>query len=482
MGRVKVRSDEGKVTTPFNIALRMVDKLFKGRPPRDTSRVLDAGCGSGVFIDAVLLWCKQRGIEPPEIVGVEIDPQLVVRARKKFGGYRNVRIIRGDFLTMSARELEGGFDYVISNPPYISYEKIDPPRRRLYRELFEVAVGRFDTYMLFFEKALEVLKPGGRLVFITPEKYLYVLSARNLRRLLAQYYVEEIELVREDAFKGVLAYPTITVICKSPPSKTSIVFRDGRTAEIDLPRDGSPWLAKAQIQGYSTLSGIQSFRYRLKDIVVRVSAGVATGRDDIFVIPKAKLPEELRSYAYPTVSGSELVTFKPGEAIDYNRLRYVILVPYSREGRLLSEGEAKPLIRYLSRWRPELEARYVVKTGKKKWYAFHEDPPLKDIMKPKILCRDITREPTFYVDPKGLVIPRHSVYYLVPKNPYVIPELVEHLNSDEAREWLKTHSQRAANGYIRLQSHVLKELPIPDDLFLKSAPQSERGLDRWIKP
>ena len=32
---------------------------------------------------------------------------------------------------------------------------------------------------------------------------------------------------------------------------------------------------------------------------------------------------------------------------------------------------------------------------------------------------------------------------------------------DEAREWLRAHCQRAASGFLRVQSHVLKRLPLP---------------------
>jgi len=482
MRRANVKDDEGKITTPFDIALHMVDKLFEKRAPSPLSKVLDAGCGSGVFIEAMLSWCEQRGIEPPKIIGVEIDPCLVDRARDKFYVMGKIEIVQGDFLIMDEQELGGKFDYVISNPPYISYEKMDISKRKLYRRIFKVATGRFDTYMLFFEKALEMLRPGGRLAFITPEKYLYVISARNLRKLLTQYHVEEIELMRENIFKGVLAYPAITIVNKLPPAKTCIIFRNGRAIELNLPRDGSSWLAKAQIHDLKNTAMPQELRYKLEDIAVRISAGVATGRDGIFIIPKRRLPKGLEAYAYPTISGSELAMFKPGEAIDYDRLPHVILVPYSRDGELLGEDEAKPLIAYLSRWRSELESRYVVRTGKKRWYAFHEDPPLKDILRPKILWRDIAREPEFYIDAEGRIIPRHTVYYLVPKNPAIISKLIKYLNSDGVKRWLKAYCQRAANGYLRLQSHVLKALYIPDELSLdENSIVEPGGLDRWIR-
>jgi hypothetical protein len=156
--------------------------------------------------------------------------------------------------------------------------------------------------------------------------------------------------------------------------------------------------------------------------------------------------------------------FKPGTVIDYGRLEYVMLISYDRNGRLLGESEAKPLIDYLSKYRQVLEERVSVKHKGKKWYALHEDPPLTYILRPKILWRDIALEPSFYVDERGEIVPRHTVYYLVPKDPNMIYVLAEYLNSSEVREQLKHRCQRAANNYIRLQSHIIKELCIPEDM------------------
>jgi tRNA1(Val) A37 N6-methylase TrmN6 len=475
MGRIKAGGKEGKIITPFNIALHMVAKLFGYSVPSLASRVLDAGCGLGTFVEAIITYVKQMNSKLPEIVCIEKDLNLVSLVRKKFESFSEVKVIHGDFLTIREEDLGGKFDYVISNPPYISYEYIDPQSRDLYRKLFYVATGRFDIYMLFFEKALSLLKPGGRMVFITPEKFIYVLSARNLRKLLSRYMIEEIEFIDEGAFSGVLAYPVITAIRKEAPSGRTIVkLRDGRTLEVVLPSDGSSWLPVIE-EGMLSLEVHKG--PKLRDLALRISVGVATGRDEVYVKPRSTLPKELELYAYPTVSGEELSAFKPGASIDYDKLKYVILVPYDHEGRLLSEEEAKPLINYLSRFRSILEERYAVKHKGKKWYAFHEDPPLKYILRPKIIWKDIAFDPSFYVDEKGLIVPRHSVYYLVPKDPNMIYVLAEYLNSLEVRTWLKTRCQRAANNYLRLQSHVIGEIKVPETLILKG----QRALEAFTK-
>jgi SAM-dependent methyltransferase len=445
----------GKVETPPNLALYMVEKLFSKSPPTPSSRVLDAGCGSGVFIDAVVKWCVQRGLEVPELVGVEIDPELVNISRNAFRGMNRVKIIHGDFLSMSSLELGGKFDYVISNPPYVSYEKIPLDKRVRYRMLFKTSKGRFDMYMLFFEKGLELLRPGGKLVYITPEKWIYVLTAKSLRQMLCNYFVEEIELVDEDIFGDVLAYPMITVVWKIPPAGNTIVkLRDGRCITTYLPSGGESWLtAVLAMQARPMGPPIRPGNY-----VLRISPGVATGFDKAFILSRKALQGELRRYAYPAVSGAELSKFRAGETIDYSRLDHVILVPYNKDGRLLDRKEIMPLVEYLARYRTALKRRYVVRVKQKPWYAFHEDPPLMDILKPKILWPDISLEPRFYIDREGKIIPMHSVYYLVPKDEGVLTELVNYLNSDSVKEWLRVRCQRAANGYLRLQSHIIKEL------------------------
>lgn len=449
--------EAGKVLTPRWIARKIVEKVFSTRPPRNGDRILDPGCGMGVFIEEVLRSVEQRGVEV-EIVGVEIDRKFLSELKKKFKDLKNVRILEEDFLLLPPQTL-GFFDYVVGNPPYVSYDKISPKLRNLYRKNFRTAYGRYDLYFLFFEKSLDLLRSGGVLGYVTTEKFLYTLSARELRKLLSKYRVVEIELLPENSFPNVLAYPAITLLTKDKASlKTTLRLRDGRSVEVKFKSNGSPWIpAKEEGSGP-----------KLSDIALRVSAGVATGCDRVYILPKNSVPSELISYVYPTVSGDELSRFEPGGVIDYRRLKNVILVPYAKNGRLLNEEEAKPIIRYLTPKKGELEKRYAVRVKKKPWYAFHEDPPMQHILRPKILWKDIAKVPAFYVDYEGKIIPRHNVYYLVPKNSEIIWDLLEYLNSDKVKKWLIERSQKASNGYLRLQSHILKKIPLPKHLIVKS--------------
>jgi SAM-dependent methyltransferase len=438
---------KGFVPTPPETVDGMVELLFRGRPPGPDDRVLDPGCGTGAFIEGILRWCAKHGRALPRITGVESDPRHMDVLHRRFDGERAVEIVPADFLLSEP----GTYDFIIGNPPYVAITGLSEDEKEQYRARFVTARGRFDLYMLFFEQAVASLAPGGRLVFITPEKYLYVDSAGPLRRLLAQYRVEAIDLVPEDTFGELVTYPTITSVRNAPPGKTRVSRRDGSRVEVDLPRDGSSWLP---VLGRSAA---QAGGVTLADVCVRLSCGVATGADQVFVLAADRLPVELRPFARPTVAGRELV---PGSTTVPRR--NVMLLPYDAKGRLLAEDDLEALGRYLTK--DEIRGRLLSRTcvRRKPWYAFHETPMLQDMLRPKILFKDISATPQFWVDWTGDIVPRHSVYYLVPPDLHALRVLLSHLESPAAHEWLRENCQRAANGYLRLQSRVLQRMPLPD--------------------
>jgi adenine-specific DNA-methyltransferase len=451
---------KGFVPTPHRTVDLMVAALFRDKLPRPEDGVLDPGCGTGAFLSGVLRWCHARGIRAPQIVGVESNPRLAAQARAEFAEHANVEIRDADFLTAPPRE----YRFVIGNPPYVPITGLSEREKALYRKLFKTSRGRFDLYILFFEQALRSLKPHGRLVLITPEKFLYVETAAPLRAMLAQKDLQEIRLIDEQTFGDLVTYPTITTVTNSPTrGPTLIFFRENREKRVSLPLDGGSWLPV--IHGSIARPNVPV----LADICVRVSCGVATGADSIFVHKHSVLEEELRGFALPTIAGRQLGPENPNL-----RTREVMLVPYARDGRLLDEAELAALGKYLRH--PSIRTRLMRRTcvRQKPWYAFHENPPLPDILRPKILCKDITARPQFWVDRGGKLVPRHSVYYIIPKRAEDVDELCSYLNSDRVREWLGSNCQRAANGFLRLQSRVLKRLPLTMEFAGREREEDER--------
>ena len=438
---------KGFVPTPRDTVDTMVELLFGGWPPHADSTLLDPGCGTGEFIDGVVRWCRRQRLPLPRITGVESDARHVPALQAKYHALGSVCIRHADFL-MDART---DYDYVVGNPPYVPITALSEGEKARYRSRYATARGRFDLYLLFFEEALRQLAPGGRLVFITPEKYLYVESASPLRKLLARVHIEQIHLVDENTFDGLTTYPTITVVSNAAPGATNIVRRDGTTDTVSLPSGHLQWLPL--LEG----SGSQAANVTLGDLCSRLSCGVATGADSVFVRPADGLDPALQPFAHPTIAGRELAP----ASTDFVT-HHVMLTPYAADGCLLPLNELGALRDYLLRddVRRRLLARTCVK--RKPWYAFHETPVLANILRPKILCKDIGQEPGFWVDRPGAIVPRHSVYYIMPRDPAAIDVIVEYLRSPAVHDWLKGNCQRAAKGFLRLQSHVLQRLPVSD--------------------
>lgn len=442
---------KGHVATPDDLADHLVSKLFRQNPPKKGDRILYPGCGTGPFVGAVSRWCESHGIPVPNGVGIELDPDHLEVARERYES-QPVEFLKRDFLSVDTPTALDAFDYIVGNPPYVPIEGLDEEEKDDYKSRFETATGRFDLFALFYERALNLLGSDGRLVFITPEKFEYTETTAPLRRILASFHVTEIEHVDENSFEGVVTFPTITVVENEAPDTTEIITREGDERTVSLPTDGSSWAATIRGGAPELESGVT-----LGDVCERISCGVATGADSVFVMKSEEVPPQLEEWTYPTTSGKQL---RLNDGPDSG---YVFVSPYESNGQLVSEDALGVFGEWAEMHRERLEDRSCYQKGKRVWYGWHENPPLRDILQPKLVCKDITEEPHFWRDKTGEVVPRHSVYYLIPKELDNIDALQEYLNGPQARAWLEANCQRAANGFLRMQSTVLKELPVPEE-------------------
>ncbi len=83
-------------------------------------------------------------------------------------------------------EKNGGFDIVVANPPYVRMEGIANADEKAYSVAFrEVAAPRADLLVYFYGRALQVLREGGQLAFITSNSFVKRAYGLPLRKHLA---------------------------------------------------------------------------------------------------------------------------------------------------------------------------------------------------------------------------------------------------------------------------------------------------------
>jgi len=111
----------------------------------------------------------------------------------------------------------GGFDVVIGNPPYVRAGRLRS-EKEYYKLHFQSAFGAYDIFVLFIERALDLVKNKGLVGFITPNKYFVADYASKLRQMLInKYSIKEIADLGKckSVFPGALISTAITIIRKS---------------------------------------------------------------------------------------------------------------------------------------------------------------------------------------------------------------------------------------------------------------------------
>lgn len=77
------------------------------------------------------------------------------------------------------------FDYIIGNPPYISYPDLDEYNRKFIKENFEgCKFGKPDYYHAFIEKSYNLLCKNGKLGYIIPNNFTKTAAGNKLRNIL----------------------------------------------------------------------------------------------------------------------------------------------------------------------------------------------------------------------------------------------------------------------------------------------------------
>ncbi len=240
----------------------------------------------------------------------------------------------------------GGFDIVIGNPPYVRMEHLKTVKPYLAKH-YVVADDRTDLYAYFFEKGVGVLKPGGRLGYISSSTFFKTGWGENLRTFLSDGVGLEAVVDFGDAqiFEGVTTYPAILTLRKTKVENGALQFL---TIKEKAPDD----LARTFRQDGQTMPR------------ARLGRGSWQLEDDALAALRVKITAGRKTLG--EVYGPPLYGIKTGlnEAFVIDRAtRDRLVVRDTRSAELL-----KPFLRgeNIKRWRVESEDLFIINTPKGK--------------------------------------------------------------------------------------------------------------------
>ncbi|GAC1356600.1 MAG: hypothetical protein NVS2B12_09940 [Ktedonobacteraceae bacterium] len=226
---VQERKLRGHFSTPAHLVAQILDACHY-TPAHDLAhiRVLDPACGSGNFVagaaqrliaygqraglsdvaTANLLRRNLWGFDPDPVACFLADMQVrsTFSVRSKPGAEPDINEI-DDLQPTPNKEIDvgqlhihqadglalpwthaGQVDLLLANPPYLAAKNSDLSVYRLARQR-----GQADSYLLFLELALQIVRPGGWLGLVLPDPVLARSNATHERkRLLAETTVHHL--------------------------------------------------------------------------------------------------------------------------------------------------------------------------------------------------------------------------------------------------------------------------------------------------
>ena len=199
-----------------------------------------------------------------------------------------------------------GFDIVIGNPPYIQLQKFKGQKiqRDLAKMGYEAHAPTGDIYCLFYEKGIGLLRAGGRLIYITSNKWMRAGYGARMRK----FFVENTNPLKLLDFGGHKIFDEATVDCsillveKASNQKQcqGCVFTGQEARDLQRAFENNKvvvnnlseqnWVI-ADAKSLALKEKIERMGVPLKDWEVSIYRGVITGYNKAFIIDQAKRDE-----------------------------------------------------------------------------------------------------------------------------------------------------------------------------------------------
>ena len=365
---------------------------------------------------------------------------------------------------------KGGFDIVIGNPPYIGFHNV--PNKEYNKKHYFTADGKYDFYVLFIERALQLASKRGFISYICPSYFYKRNYGKKTRDLLlkntAIRYIADFSDYQ--IFEAALTYTCIFGASKIIEDKNKIRILNKnlniRNAhEIEQVALTEPTWILEKAETNAILEKVQqASKVTFGDITESISQGIVTGNNDVYLIDNSiilalQLEEKYLHTAYK------------GKDVGGGCLHdggYKVFYPYylDKEGKTvcISENElresAPNMYAYLSERKEVLLSREYFNRSSKNWFELWNPRKMQHFYNRKFVFSEIGLvndfvlvDECFYTD---------SVCGAELKTNYKKYETFIHryLNSKLATYIYKKVSVPKANGYSIYKNAFLKAMPI----------------------
>jgi len=306
------KSEQGSYYTPSNL---VKDSLSQIEKPIET--FLDPCCGTGKYL---LFAAEAYQLKPENIFGFDCDPIATNIARiNLLLAYKGIEFSPNIHCLDSLSELATGemfcqtnnllgkFDAIATNPPWGAYKNSSSKNQNYGKIKYR------ESFSLFLEKSIQILRKGGQLSFILPESILKVKTHADIRDLiLSETTIKKISMLGRQ-FTGVFT-PVIRLdLVKESAPKTWLVSVE-QNGKLD-------YIKQERFKGNDNLIfdvAIESHEEKLLDKIysnihltlynnAEWALGIVTGNNKKYVL------DAPTKCAEPVIRGSDVLQYSLGE-------------------------------------------------------------------------------------------------------------------------------------------------------------------------
>lgn len=131
----------------------------------------------------------------------------------------------------------GGFTYIIGNPPYVEtkhYKAAQPSMHAYLSDKYAVFEGKADLAVLFIERSLSLLANSGKAGFIIQRRWFKTDYGSATRELIneGKHLYKLIDFKSTDIFKGRIVYASIMILSNEAHDQLSYFYMPADTAGI----------------------------------------------------------------------------------------------------------------------------------------------------------------------------------------------------------------------------------------------------------
>ena len=386
-----------------------------------------------------------------------------------------------------------GFDVVIGNPPYVRQEAIKDDKPRL-KPHYATYNGTADLYVYFYERAFQLLNPGGCLSFITSNKWFRAKYGADLRGYMSTHTeLQQIIDFGDEAVFDALAYPTIVIATKraqavsgnDETNTVQVLNWDSQNPDYRVSDFPDVFAAErfAVPQAELKVGGWQLEPPVKRQLLARLRKagqplgeycggrfyrGVLTGLNEAFVISReqrdALLKQDPKSAEIikPFLRGRDVMRWNVEFSDQYLiRIESSENIKHAWSGLKAGEAEAK-----FAETHPAIYAWFNAENRRQQlidrtdqghyFWELRSCAYYEDFESPKIILARFMNQPTYAWDDKGLYMSNGSSM-IAGANQFAVAVL----NSTVAWWFLKATSTDLSGGFLQAHNYNQFAIPIP---------------------